>query len=94
MLTFLHRRLNLREVYDGLGVDIHCGLVALTAFYESHYVCFCFSQVRPEQVGSVLVECVLAMSINDTVPVAVPGVRRCSENAFATRAGCGCLDPL
>ena len=37
--------LNLREVYDGLQDDANYRLIALTAFYESHYVCFCFSQV-------------------------------------------------
>jgi len=36
--------LNLRDVYDGLTVNVYYRLVALTAFYESHYVCFCFSQ--------------------------------------------------
>jgi len=36
--------LNLRDVYEGLARDVQCRLVALTAFYESHYVCFCFSQ--------------------------------------------------
>lgn len=41
----VHRSLNLRDVYDGLTADVQCRLVALTAFYESHYVCFCFSQV-------------------------------------------------
>jgi len=35
--------LNLGDVYDGLPRDAHCELVALTAFYEQHYTCFCRS---------------------------------------------------
>lgn len=45
--------LNLRDVYDGLTVDVHCRLIALTAFYESHYVCFCFSQVRLSAIPDI-----------------------------------------
>lgn len=37
-------QLNLHDVYDGLADDVHCDLIALTAFYEQHYVCFCYSQ--------------------------------------------------
>jgi len=43
-LQGIEETLNLRDVYDGLPTDVYCRLVALTAFYESHYVCFCFSQ--------------------------------------------------
>jgi len=43
-LQGIEETINLRDVYDGLPTDVHCRLVALTAFYESHYVCFCFSQ--------------------------------------------------
>uniref|UniRef100_A0A7S3AJX4 USP domain-containing protein n=1 Tax=Haptolina ericina TaxID=156174 RepID=A0A7S3AJX4_9EUKA len=43
-LEGIEETLNLKDVYDGVTDDAECRLVALTAFYESHYVCFCFSQ--------------------------------------------------
>ena len=42
-LDGIEERLNLRHIYEGITEDVHCRLQALTAFYESHYVCFCFS---------------------------------------------------
>merc|ERR1711871_1483796 len=40
-LQGIEERLNLRDVYD-LPHDVHCQLIALTAFYEQHYICFCY----------------------------------------------------
>ena len=37
------------DVYEGMR-DMHCQLQALTAFYESHYVCFCFSQAAGQWI--------------------------------------------
>lgn len=43
-------RLNLAEVYEALGAHGSCKLLALTAFYESHYVCFCYSQAAGQWI--------------------------------------------
>ena len=44
-LDGIDARLNLADVFGGLDDQQPqlCELQALTAFYESHYVCFCFS---------------------------------------------------
>ena len=51
-LEGIDETLNLRDVFDGLGTawegtDARFQLVGLTAFYEQHYVCYCYSQARP-----------------------------------------------
>ena len=48
-LEGIDETLNLRDVFDGLGTawegtDARFQLVGLTAFYEQHYVCYCYSQ--------------------------------------------------
>ena len=48
-LDGIQERLNLGDVYEGMR-DMHCQLQALTAFYESHYVCFCFSQAAGQWI--------------------------------------------
>ena len=48
-LQGIEERLNLRDVYD-LPHDVHCELIALTAFYEQHYVCFCFSRAAGQWI--------------------------------------------
>ena len=50
-LEGIDETLNLRDVFDGLGTawegtDARFQLVGLTAFYEQHYVCYCYSQAR------------------------------------------------
>ena len=50
-LKAIDETLSLDEVYDGLPSEVagrRYDLVALTAFYEQHYVCFCHvgGQVR------------------------------------------------
>lgn len=36
--------------YEGLVGSGGCDLVALTAFYEQHYVCFCFSHTAGQWI--------------------------------------------
>ena len=50
-LDGIQERLDLGEIYDGMR-ELRCRLHALTAFYESHYVCFCFSQARDARLSS------------------------------------------
>jgi hypothetical protein len=49
-LQGIDERLNLRDVYEGLVGGGGCDLVALTAFYEQHYVCFCFSHTAGQWI--------------------------------------------
>jgi len=49
-LQGIDERLNLRDVYEGLVDGGSCDLVALTAFYEQHYVCFCFSHTAGQWI--------------------------------------------
>lgn len=40
-LDGVEESLNLRDVYGGIAQDVCYNLLALTAFYEQHYTCFC-----------------------------------------------------
>lgn len=49
-LQGIDERIHLSDVYEGLEQGGSCQLVALTAFYEQHYVCFCYSQVAGQWI--------------------------------------------
>lgn len=49
-LQGIDERVRLRDVYEGTADTSCCRLVALTAFYEQHYVCFCFSHVAGQWI--------------------------------------------
>ena len=49
-LQGIDERIHLCDVYQGLEEGGSCQLVALTAFYEQHYVCFCYSQIAGQWI--------------------------------------------